>query len=84
MSGILAIGNPNQPLLDIPVAEGCTGMVIVAGLNPIAALREVDAGMTIRSLAGLERFERFQPYRLVKEKLIGYSRMESGGQWHIE
>jgi len=84
MSGILAIGNPNQPLLDIPVAEGCTGMVIVAGLNPIAALHEVGAGMTIRSLSGLERFDRFQTYQVVKENLIGYSRSESGGQWHIE
>ena len=84
MSGILAIGNPNQALLDIPVAEGCTGMVIVAGLNPIAALHEVDAGMTIRSLSGLERFDRFHPYQVIKENLIGYSRSESGGQWHIE
>ncbi len=84
LSGILAIGNPNQPLLDIPVAEGRTGMVIVAGLNPIAALHEVGARMTIRSLSGLEKFERFQSYQVLKERLVSHSHTEVGGQWHIE
>jgi repressor of nif and glnA expression len=82
LSGILAIGNPNQPLLDIPVAEGRTGMVIVAGLNPIAALHEVGARMVIRSLSGLEQFERFQSYQVARERLVG--QRQTGGQWQIE
>jgi len=84
LAGILKIGNPNQSLFDVPVAEGRTGMVIVAGLNPIAALHEVGAPMIIRSLSGLEQFERFHAYQIVKERHIGYSRGESGEQWHIE
>jgi len=82
MSGIMAIGNPNQPLLDIPVSEGRTGMVIVAGLNPIAALHEVGARITIRSLSGLEKLERFQSHQVAREHLVG--RPQTGGQWQIE
>ena len=82
MSGIMVIGNPNQPLLDIPVSEGRTGMVIVAGLNPIAALHEVGARITIRSLSGLEDFERFQSHQVAREHLVG--RAQTGGQWQIE
>ena len=84
LAGILMIGNPNQPLLDVPVAEGRTGMVIVAGLNPIAALHEVGVRMPIHSLSGLETYERFQSYQVIKDKLVGYSPIERGGQWHIE
>lgn len=40
LNGILVIGNPGQPLLDIPVAEGKAGMIVLGGLNPIASLEE--------------------------------------------
>ena len=68
LSGILAIGHPNQPLFDIPVAEGCTGMVVVGGLNPIAALHETGAGVAIQSLAGLEDFGRFQLFQELRDR----------------
>ncbi len=83
MGGILAIGHPNQPLLDIPVSEGRTGMVIVAGLNPIAALHEVGARVTIRSLCGLERFDRFQSYQVVRERSVG-SQADTPDKWQVE
>jgi len=41
LGGILLIGRPGQPLLDIPVPEGKVGMIVTAGLNPVAALEEV-------------------------------------------
>ncbi|HOK08803.1 MAG TPA: NrpR regulatory domain-containing protein [Candidatus Hydrogenedens sp.] len=40
LGGILAIGSPNQPLLDMPVSQGRTGLLVLAGLNPIAVLAE--------------------------------------------
>jgi repressor of nif and glnA expression len=49
IGGIILIGSPNQPLLEIPVSMDKAGMVIVGGLNPIAALEE--AGMTTVSKA---------------------------------
>jgi repressor of nif and glnA expression len=60
LSGILAVGNPGQPLLDIPVAEGRAGMVVVGGLNPVAAIHEAGTVVSIRSLVGLEDLSRFR------------------------
>lgn len=40
LGGILAFGTPNQPLLDMSVPNGRTGILVLAGLNPIAILAE--------------------------------------------
>lgn len=40
LNGILMIGRPGRPLLDIPVPEGRTGMIVAGGLNPVAAVEE--------------------------------------------
>jgi repressor of nif and glnA expression len=61
IGGIVAVGRPNQPLFGIPVADGHAGLVVVGGLNPIAAVREAGYAVRIRSLAGLEDFARLQP-----------------------
>ena len=55
IGGILLIGNPNQPLLEIPVGMDKAGMVIVGGLNPVAALEE--AGIPTESHAMSTMFE---------------------------
>lgn len=47
LGGILQIGNPNQSLLDIPVGIDKAGVIVVGGLNPIAALEE--EGITTES-----------------------------------
>lgn len=62
LGGILLIGRPGQPLLDIPVGEGLTGMIVVAGLNAIAALREEGIEVELESLAGLEDFGSFSRF----------------------
>lgn len=54
LGGILSVGRPNLPLLDIPVAGGRAGMIVMGGLNPIAALHEAGIPVDIQSLAGLE------------------------------
>ncbi|ACI21497.1 DUF128 domain-containing protein [Thermodesulfovibrio yellowstonii] len=38
--GIMMFGEPNQPLLDIPVGMDRVGIIVVGGLNPIAAIEE--------------------------------------------
>jgi len=60
LGGILALGKPNQPFLGVPVSEGYSGMVVIGGLNPIAAAHEAGVPITIRSLAGLQEFESLQ------------------------
>jgi HTH-type transcriptional regulator, global nitrogen regulator NrpRI len=62
LNGILAIGNPNCPLLDIPVSEGRTGMITIDGLNPIAALHEAGIPVDLNPLSGLEEISTYGPF----------------------
>jgi len=53
LGGDIALGEPGSPLLDIPVTEGRTGLILIGGLNPLAALQEAGIPQTTRSLSGL-------------------------------
>jgi repressor of nif and glnA expression len=62
LGGILAIGAPNRPLLDVNVAEGKAGMIVMGGMNPLAAMYESGVPMEIHSLSCLEDISRFAPF----------------------
>ncbi len=64
LDGILAVGTPNQPLLDVPVAEGRAGLVIAGGLNPLAALHESASLPKFHSLADVVDQGLLPPLRL--------------------
>lgn len=63
IGGILMIGEPNKPLLEIPVGIDKAGMVVVGGLNPIGAVEESGiptesrAMSTLHNYSGLRSFE---------------------------
>jgi HTH-type transcriptional regulator, global nitrogen regulator NrpRI len=61
LGGILAIGRPNQPIMNIPITDGRVGFIVAGGLNPIAALCETGIHARIQSLAGLADFASFHP-----------------------
>ncbi|MGC9327543.1 MAG: NrpR regulatory domain-containing protein, partial [Candidatus Hinthialibacter sp.] len=63
---IMTIGKPNQSLLEFPVEEGRTGMIVTGGMNPAAAVEE--AGIPTRNYALSTLYE--------FEKLIHYSKLE--------
>lgn len=63
MDGVLLSGRPGQPLLDIPVAEGRSGLVVIGGLNPVASLVEAGIPCEVKSLCGLEPFEHLVPFK---------------------
>jgi repressor of nif and glnA expression len=56
IGGILLIGNPNQPLIEMPVGMDRAGMIIVGGLNPIAALEEKGIVTVSKAMSTLYRF----------------------------
>lgn len=60
--GILAIGKPNRPLLDIPVSEGRAGIMVLGGLNPVAAMAERGIKVAVAPLAGLVDIDIFESY----------------------
>ena len=53
LGGILDIGKPNRPLLDIPVQEGRTAFTVAGGLNPAAAVEEMGIATTNSALTML-------------------------------
>jgi len=62
LGGILVIGKPGRPLLEIPVSEGRVGMIVSGGLNPLAAVEE--SGITTENIAmrTLFEFEQLIPF----------------------
>ena len=57
LGSVLALGKPNRPLLEIPVPEGRAGLVVVGGLNPVAAAEEAGIETENKALTGLFDFE---------------------------
>lgn len=58
LGSVMAIGLPAQPLLGIPVTPGRVGVLVIAGLNPIAILEEMGYQVYSRALSGLMDFSR--------------------------
>lgn len=61
LGGVLLIGNPNTPMLDIPVGMNKAGMIVVGGLNPIAALEEAGIQTESRAMSALLPYEQLKP-----------------------
>jgi HTH-type transcriptional regulator, global nitrogen regulator NrpRI len=62
LGGILLIGRPGQPLLEIPVSSGRVGMVVAGGLNPLAAVEEAGIRTGNRAMGTLLPFEQLRNY----------------------
>jgi len=60
LEGIIATGKPNQPLLEIPVSTGCVGMVVLAGLNPLAAVEEAGIATDNNALSTMMAFSKLK------------------------
>lgn len=60
-SGTVVIGEPNQPTLQIPVNNGYAGMIILAGLNPLAAVEETGIDTQNMSLCTMMDFQKLTP-----------------------
>lgn len=60
MEGVIAIGKPSQPLLGIPVSAGCVGMVVLTGLNPLAAVEEVGIETDNKALCTMMEFSKLR------------------------
>jgi len=70
LGGVLAVGKPNRPLLEVPVSEGRAGLVVVGGLNPLAAVEEAGIETHNKALTGLFEFEQTVDFTQL-ESLVG-------------
>lgn len=60
--GILLIGSPNTPLLEVPVGIDKTGIVVVGGLNPVAVLEESGISTESRAMSALVDYSLLVPF----------------------
>ena len=56
LGGMVLVGAPGCDLLDIPVKHGRAGLVVMVGLNPLAAIEEAGIPAENRALARLGEF----------------------------
>jgi len=72
LAGVLLIGRAKQSLLDIPVAQGRAGLIVVGGLSPMSAVEESGIPTHNMAMNTLFEFENLIPYNdLVKELETG-------------
>ena len=75
--GIMLIGRPGQPVLNVPVHEGRVGLILATGLNPIAGLWE--RGVTARSddgrpMVGPMPYEQLIPFATFRHQALQFAR----------
>jgi len=61
LNGVLLIGRPGRPLLDIPVSHGRAGLVVAAGLNPLGAIEEAGIETQNHAMSSLHEFSDLIP-----------------------
>jgi HTH-type transcriptional regulator, global nitrogen regulator NrpRI len=61
LGGLMLVGEPSRPLLEIPVAHNRAGIVVAAGLNPLAAVEEAGIPTENRAMARLCDFRKLMP-----------------------
>lgn len=69
MGGILLIGNPNQPLLEMPVGIDKAGLIVVGGLNPIAALEEAGIPTESKAMSTLYEYSKLKGFKDVFKEI---------------
>ncbi len=69
LGGVMVIGWPGQPLLEVPVTEGRFGAIVIGGLNPVAILEEQGIRTQSRALATLEDFQCLFHYGELSERI---------------
>jgi len=71
IGGLLTIGSPNQSLYEIPVGMDKAGMVVVGGLNPVAALEEAGMNTINKAMSVMYRYEELVPFSEAMKALEG-------------
>lgn len=59
--GVLAVGEPNTPLLDVPVGRDRIGIAIIGGHNPMAAVMESGIEIKGKAISHLMEVSEMRP-----------------------
>ncbi len=66
IDGLLAIGETGKPLCEIPIGLNKVGLVMVGGLNPVAAAVESGIEVTNKAMSGLMDFKELSDFSAIK------------------
>lgn len=62
LNGTVVIGRPNQPVLETPVMTDSIGIVVVGGLNPLAAVEEAGIETGSRAMSTMVEFNELRNF----------------------
>jgi HTH-type transcriptional regulator, global nitrogen regulator NrpRI len=80
LGGILIIGKPGRPLLDIPVSDGRVGMIVAGGLNPLAAVQEYGIPTENVAMETLFDFGEMVPFWELEKHISQYPTSVQGAE----
>ncbi|MGQ9756706.1 MAG: DUF128 domain-containing protein [Actinomycetota bacterium] len=66
LGGLVVLGKPGQPCLEIPVPRERAGLVVAGGLNPPAAAEELGVDTYSRAMAELADYARLVPFSRIR------------------
>lgn len=67
LGAFLKVGMPNRDLFNVPVNNGCCGVVVIGGLNPVAIFEENGVSVQLHALSGLMEYNRLVHYSRLGE-----------------
>lgn len=70
LGGTILFGKPNQPMLDVPVGVDKVGMLVVGGLNPIAAVEESGISAESKAMSTLYEYSRLLTFNEAVSSLL--------------
>ncbi len=62
LGGVLLRGNTSEPVCEVPVEPNKIGLVLVGGLNPVAATQEVGIEAENHSMSTVVEYKRLVKY----------------------
>ncbi len=65
LNGVLAIGEISQPVCELEVQQNKSGVILMGGLNPVAAAVEAGSTTEIHSMTTVMPFDRLVPFSQV-------------------
>lgn len=78
LGGVLIVGKPNRPLLEVPLPQGRAGLIVVGGLAPLAAAHEAGIPTENHAMTGLFEFTDLVPYQRLRS-LVSPGGPQPGG-----
>ncbi|MCX7914158.1 MAG: NrpR regulatory domain-containing protein [Thermodesulfovibrionales bacterium] len=70
IKGILMIGDPNKPLLEIDVGIDKVGLIVVGGLNPIAAIHEANIPTESKAMSTLFEYSKLLRFNEIEGEAL--------------